>query len=83
MGASINPQLAYLVGLTVGRGRLFELGRIVIEFSHTNKTISGIAHCPECNAVATQKKQFYTCKNPKCGASGFVPNQKVYDQLVD
>ena len=83
MGASINPQLAYLVGLTVGRGRLFELGRIVIEFSHTNKTISGIAHCPECNAVATQKKQFYTCKNPKCGASGFVPNQKVYDQLVE
>ena len=83
MNASINPQLAYLVGLTVGRGRLFELGRIVIEFSHTNKSINGIAHCLKCNAVATQKNKFYSCKNPKCGATGFLPNQKVYDQLAE
>lgn len=83
MSTSINPQLAYLVGLTVGRGRLFKLGRIVIEFSHTNKTINGIAHCPKCNAVATQKKKFYSCKNPTCGETGFVPIQKIYDQLVE
>jgi hypothetical protein len=83
MNTALNPQLAYLVGLTVGRGRLFDLGRIVIEFSHTNKTINGIAHCPTCNAVATQKDKFYSCKNPKCGAKGFVPKQEIYDQQVE
>ena len=83
MTTAVNPQQAYLVGLTVGRGRLFDTGRIVIEFSHTNKTINGIAHCPTCNAVATQKNKFYSCKNPECAANGFEPNQKVYDQLVE
>jgi hypothetical protein len=79
----VKPQLAYLIGLIVGRGRLFDLGRIVIEFSHSNETINGIAHCPKCNAVATQKNSFYSCKNPKCGAKGFVPKQEVYNQQVE
>jgi hypothetical protein len=83
VNSQVNPQLAYLVGLTVGRGRLFDSGRIVIEFSHTNKTINGIAHCPKCDAVATQKDKFYSCKNPKCGAKGFVPKQEIYDQQVE
>jgi hypothetical protein len=83
MTSSISSQLAYLTGLTVGRGRLFDLGRIVVEFSHTNKTINGIAHCPKCDAVATQKNKLYSCKNPKCGETGFKPNQKVYDQLFE
>jgi hypothetical protein len=83
MTTAVNPQQAYLVGLTVGRGRLFETGRIVIEFSHTNKTINGIAHCPICNAVATQKNKFFSCKNPECAATGFEPNQNVYNQLVE
>jgi hypothetical protein len=83
MTTAVNPQQAYLVGLAVGRGRLFDTGRIVIEFSHTNKTINGIAHCPICNAVATQKNKFYSCKNPECAANGFEPNQNVYDQLVE
>jgi hypothetical protein len=83
MSDEINLQFAYLVGLTVGRGRLFELGRIVIEFSHTNKTINGIARCPKCESVATQKNKFYSCKNSKCGESGFEPKQKIYDQQID
>lgn len=83
MTTTVNPQQAYLVGLTVGRGRLFDSGRIVIEFSHTNKTLKGIAHCPRCHAVATQKNKFYSCKNPECAANGFEPNQNVYDQLVE
>jgi hypothetical protein len=78
-----NIQLAYLAGLIVGRGRLFESGRAVIEFSHTNKTINGIAHCPKCNSVATQKKKFYSCKNPKCGNTGFEPIQNTYDQVAE
>ena len=78
-----NSQLAYLAGLIVGRGRLFDSGRAVIEFSHTNKTINGIAHCPKCNSVATQKNKFYTCKNPKCGHSGFDPIQNTYDQVTE
>lgn len=72
-----------MAGLIVGRGRLFDSGRAVIEFSHTNKTISGIAHCPKCNSVATQKNKFYSCKNPKCGNSGFEPNQNTYDQVAE
>lgn len=80
MSDEINEQFAYLVGLTVGRGRLFNLGRIVIEFSHSNKIINGIARCPVCDSVATQKNKFYSCKNPKCGESGFEPRQKNYDQ---
>jgi hypothetical protein len=78
-----KSQIAYLVGLVVGRGRVFDSGRIVIEFSHTNKTINGIAHCPECNSVATQKNKFYSCKNSDCGESGFIPNQKTYDQVTE
>ena len=78
-----NDQLAYLAGLIVGRGRLFGSGRAVIEFSHTNRTINGIAHCPKCNSVATQKNKFYTCKNPNCGNSGFAPVQKTYDQMSE
>ena len=78
-----NLQLAYLVGLIVGRGRLFESGRVVIEFSHTKKNIDGIAHCPKCNSVATQKKKYYSCKNSKCGLNGFVPIQRTYDQVVE
>lgn len=82
MSDDLNAQFAYLVGLTVGRGRLFNQGRIVIEFSHTNKTINGIARCPVCDSVATQKNKFYSCKNPHCGESGFVPRQKQYDQQI-
>lgn len=78
-----NSQLAYLAGLIVGRGRLFDSGRVVIEFSHTNKVISGIAHCPKCNSVATQKHKFYSCKNPKCKNTGFEPIQNTYDQVKE
>lgn len=78
-----SSQLAYLAGLIVGRGRLFDTGRAVIEFSHTNKTINGIARCPNCNSVATQKNKFYSCKNPKCGETGFEPIQNIYDQVLE
>ena len=78
-----SHQLAYLVGLMVGRGRLFDSGRVVIEFSHTNKNIAGIAHCPKCNSVATQKSKYYSCKNSKCGLNGFVQIQQNYDQVVE
>ena len=78
-----NSQLIYLAGLIVGRGRLFDTGRAVIEFSHTNKTINGIAHCPKCNSVATQKSKFYSCKNPECHITGFEPIQNTYDQVTE
>ena len=78
-----NSQLIYLAGLIVGRGRLFDAGRVVIEFSHTNKTISGIAHCPKCNSVATQKSKFYSCKNSECQNIGFKPIQNTYDQVSE
>lgn len=78
-----KSQLTYLAGLIVGRGRLFDSGRAVIEFSHTNKTISGIAHCPKCNSVATQKSKFYTCKNQNCQYKGFEPIQNTYDQVSE
>lgn len=80
---NLNDQLAYLAGLIVGRGRLFDSGRIVIEFSHTNRTTKGIAHCPKCHSVATQNKKFYSCKNLKCGNSGFEPIQNIYDQVAE
>ena len=83
VNVNVNSQVAYLAGLIVGRGRLFETGRAVIEFSHTNKNINGIAHCPKCNSVATQKSKVYTCKNPKCGNSGFEPTQNTYDQVAE
>ena len=78
-----TSQMAYLAGLVVGRGRLFDSGRVVIEFSHTNKSVSGIAHCPKCNSVATQKNKFYSCKNPECGHTGFEPIQNTYDQVTE
>ncbi len=78
-----NSQLIYLAGLIVGRGRLFDTGRVVIEFSHTNKTISGIAHCTKCNSVATQKLKFYSCKNTECQNTGFEPIQNTYDQISE
>ena len=83
MNGKVNTQVTYLAGLTVGRGRLFDSGRIVIEFSHTNKSISGIAHCPKCRSVATQKNKFYSCKNLSCGASGFEPEQNIYNQQIE
>jgi hypothetical protein len=78
-----TTQLAYLAGLIVGRGRLFDSGRAVIEFSHTNKMINGIAHCPKCNSAATQKNKFYSCKNSQCGETGFEPIQNTYDQVTE
>jgi hypothetical protein len=53
----------------------------VIEFSHTNRFINGIAHCPFCNSVATQKAGFYKCKNTLCAEDGFEPIQNSYDQI--
>jgi hypothetical protein len=78
-----TSQLAYLAGLVVGRGRLFDSGRVVIEFSHTNKSVSGIAHCPKCNSVATQKNKIYSCKSPQCSHTGFEPVQNTYDQVTE
>lgn len=78
-----SNQVAYLAGLIVGRGRLFESGRVVIEFSHTNKTIKGIAHCSKCHSVATQKRGVFSCKNLECGSTGFEPIQNTYDQVAE
>lgn len=79
----LSEQQAYLIGLIIGRGRLFHQGRIVIEFSHTNKLLTGIARCPKCNSASTQNKKIYKCKNVKCAAVGFSPIQNIYDQVTE
>lgn len=80
---SINFSLAYLIGLTIGRGRTYESGRVVIEFSHTNHFISGIARCPICDYIATKNHGIYKCKSLNCGSSGFEPIRSQYDQIKE
>jgi hypothetical protein len=73
----------YLIGLIVGKGRTYDSGRVVIDFSHTNRNVSGLARCPKCNYIATQQKGLYSCKNSHCGISNFVPNMRTYDQISE
>jgi len=42
----MNPSLAYLLGLIVGRGHIFHTQeRVIIELAHKNEFLAGIAHC--------------------------------------
>jgi hypothetical protein len=79
----VNAQLSYLSGLMVGRGRMFNSGRLVIEFSHTNMLIKGISRCPKCKSLATQIKKKYSCKNTECGNKNFEAIKNEYNQIKE
>jgi hypothetical protein len=52
-----NESISYLLGCICGRGHIFkEDKKIIIEFSHKNETILGIAHCLKCGGLATERK---------------------------
>ncbi len=84
MVRKMNPQEAYLLGLICARGHLFESGnKIVIEFAHKNKTITGIAHCHKCGYIATKRdtdnpEGHLYCKS--CGAIVKADVKRVYEQ---
>lgn len=65
MSAPSSP-LSYLMGLIIGRGKIFRAQRrVLIEFPHKNPVLTGIAHCDNCGWLATGFKSL-RCKNPKC-----------------
>lgn len=80
----LNKQLAYLVGLICARGHIFEKDkRIIVEFAHKNKNITGIAYCPNCDSLATEKKDNnpegnLICKS--CGSEIGKSVKKIYEQ---
>jgi len=80
----MNKQLSYLIGLICARGHLFvQDRRIIIEFAHKNKSIVGIAHCPKCGNLATEKKDGNPDQNLICKACGTLIDKsvkKVYEQ---
>ena len=82
--SSINDVKAYLFGLLCGRGHIYlENLKIIIEFSHKNPTISGIAHCHKCGWLATEKKDNNPHKDLYCkNCLTIVPksSKKVYEQ---
>jgi len=83
----MNPSLAYLLGLIVGRGHIFHTQeRVIIELAHKNEFLAGIAHCHKCNGLATERK----AKNPnkdlfckECGAKVSSSLKKSYNQPVE
>jgi len=75
----ISPTLAYLLGLITGRGHIFYTSKIlVIEFSHSNKFIYGVAHCDKCGDLVTKVNGYLKCK--KCGLRLDPSNRSVYNQ---
>lgn len=79
----LNESLAYLLGLLCARGHIYQTSkRIVIEFAHKNKTIEGIAYCPECGEMATSPagKSYLICKNKNCQSIVDKRVKPVYEQ---
>ncbi len=80
----LNPIKSYLIGLLCGRGHIYKNDlKLIIEFAHKNSTISGIAHCPVCGWLATEKKVDNPsgdlfCKKCKTIVSATV--KRVYEQ---
>ena len=81
---NLNKQKSYLIGLVCGRGHLYRNDKkVIVEFAHKNPTISGIAHCPKCGWLATEKKDNNPNKDLFCKNCGtIVPKavKKVYEQ---
>jgi hypothetical protein len=78
---TLNPTMAYLLGLITGRGHIFiDSKSIAIEFSHANEFAEGIAHCPKCGWLATENDNGLKCKNPKCGYDVDPMVKKTYNQ---
>lgn len=59
----ITPNIMYLLGLIYGRGRLYDK-KVIIEFAHKNRDISGIFRCKICHDIVTKSKseKKYICK---------------------
>jgi hypothetical protein len=80
----LNEVDAYIIGLICARGHILTNDkRIIIEFAHKNKTIAGIAYCPKCGDLATQKKDnnlegYLICKG--CGNKVSKSVKKIYEQ---
>ncbi|MFV0193471.1 hypothetical protein OBJ98_11520 [Empedobacter falsenii] len=80
----INNIEAYLFGLLCGRGHIYlNDKKIIIEFAHKNPTISGIAYCPKCDNLATEKNlgkgnKILVCK--KCKTEVNKDVKKIYEQ---
>lgn len=83
----MNISFAYLLGLIVGRGHInYTQERVIIELAHKNEFLVGIAHCPKCKGLATERKT----KNPNkdlfckdCGSRVSSSLKKVYNQPVE
>lgn len=87
MLSSTQPEVAYLLGLVTGRGHLFLDSKVIaIEFSHTNESMVGIAHCIKCGYLVTKTPGTtnYKCKNTNCSSiySENELNRKTYNQQV-
>ena len=79
----LTPELAYLLGLITGRGKIYDLPsnpRITINFPF--KDLKGIPFCPYCDndtAFDTKKKTTgkWTCR--ECGRICNVPTYRIPD----
>jgi len=61
---SLTQQKCYLLGLICGRGHIYIKDmKVIVEFVDKNSTISGIAHCPKCGWLATEKRQVTPIKS--------------------
>jgi len=64
--SNTSSPLSYLMGLTIGRGKIFRSQwRVLVEFPHKNPVLTGIAHCDRCGWLATGFERL-RCKNPEC-----------------
>ncbi|MBU2576768.1 MAG: hypothetical protein KKF50_03530 [Nanoarchaeota archaeon] len=81
---NISKQESYLMGLMCGRGHIFNKEkRIIIEFAHKNRFVYGIATCPKCGNLATEKKEDNEDKNLICKTCGTIvskDSKKEYEQ---
>ena len=69
---------SYLFGCICGRGHIYNQDKkIIIEFSHKNETISGIAHCVSCGGFATERRLNNPEKNLFCKSCGSLVSKNV------
>ncbi len=82
-----NPTFLYLLGLITGRGHILrDSQKVIIEFSHANEFVEGIAHCPDCGWLATKSvggNGELKCKNPICGHTVSSDVKTRYNQPLE
>ena len=83
----MKKEISYLIGLMCGRGHINKTdNRIIIEFAHKNKTIQGIAYCPDCGDMATERRLNNPLKNLYCKSCGKEVDKsvkKTYEQYQE